>query len=234
MDGDPDFVQGEGVRAARAEDPDVRRQLERLRDLTLGVMISVQQEYGDLRGLEPSHLGDEEESGAVVLPVAVVEVARDHYEVHLLRNRETDQVLEGVAGRGTDPPRDVSLLPVKAAERAVQVDVGGVQETEARHVSYVTQINRTLYMKYDKFRRYHRRPLGGDAGRKSAQLPCGRSLAGGAVRGKGRAPFRSALAERCRPEAGVPSRPRASSPSAVRDSRPCGPRCRSEDRRSLS
>ena len=40
--------------------------------------------------------------------------------------------------------------------------------------------------------------------------------------------FRCAVAQRCRPELGIPNRLRAFPPSAVRGSRPSGPQCRSE------
>ena len=51
--------------------------------------------------------------------------------------------------------------------------------------------------------------------------PSPRSCSGGGMR------FRCAVAQRCRPELGIPNRLRAFPPSAVRGSRPSGPQCRS-------
>ena len=45
-----------------------------------------------------------------------------------------DKILERLPGSRADPLRDVSLLPVEPAQRAVEVDVGGVEEAETRHV----------------------------------------------------------------------------------------------------
>ncbi len=48
----------------------------------------------DARQLKAGHLLDDVESGAVVLPVAVVEVAGDDEEIDALFEAEADEVLQ--------------------------------------------------------------------------------------------------------------------------------------------
>lgn len=63
-------------------------------DLTLGVVIALDDGDADAAIIEPRHLMREEQSGVVVWPVAVVEVARNEYQVDLFPKGEIDHRLE--------------------------------------------------------------------------------------------------------------------------------------------
>src|SRR5262249_18789863 len=84
----------------------------------------------DARLTQPRHLRREEQSGVVVLPVAVVEVAGEQEEGGLLVAAEVDEVCErapaGAADRGDGRP----LVLLEAAHRAVEGYVGGLDEVE--------------------------------------------------------------------------------------------------------
>ena len=98
----------------------------------LGVVVAADQEDRDAGVAEPGHLLAEEEPGVVVVPVAVVEVADDQDERDLLLDRQPDEVLQRPPGR---PPALLDRRPLVAVEpplRAVEVDVGGVEELEHR------------------------------------------------------------------------------------------------------
>ena len=94
-------------------------------------MIAAHEETGPL---QPLHLLGEEQAGAVVLPVLIVEIAGDNDERHVLRDREINQ-------GGKRPPRAVphdlgrNLGPARQpCERAIEMDVGRVQEFHGQSV----------------------------------------------------------------------------------------------------
>ena len=99
-------------------------------DLALGVVVAVQQIDRDPGGIEPAHLRREIEAGRIVAPLPVIEIAGDDHEVDPLGNGLVDQPLEGLACRAANTLRRRVLLSRQAAQRAVQVDIGGVQETK--------------------------------------------------------------------------------------------------------
>src|SRR6266849_9548692 len=81
---------------------DVRRKDKAARNLTFGVMIAIEQEHRDLSLRETAHLPDEEQSGLVVAPVAVIEIARDDNKGDLLFDRLAYEIIERSAGRGAN------------------------------------------------------------------------------------------------------------------------------------
>ena len=80
----------------------VLRQGEFLGNHRCRVMISGDQVNRDLLGLQPDHLSPEEQAGAVVLPVAVIEVARNDHEIDRLVDSQIHEVLKGLAGSPTE------------------------------------------------------------------------------------------------------------------------------------
>ena len=71
-----------------------------LREPACGIVVASNDEDRDLRLPQFHHLLHEEEACAVVLPVAVVEVASKQDKGHVLVNREANEILER-APRGT-------------------------------------------------------------------------------------------------------------------------------------
>jgi hypothetical protein len=96
--------------------------------LAVGVVVAVEQEHRDARLTQPAHLPHEEEARVEVSPVAVVHVAGDDHEVHLLDYRQTDQVPKGIPrGRAQALGRRIRVGR-QAPEGAVQVQICGVDE----------------------------------------------------------------------------------------------------------
>ncbi len=130
MQGDVEMRQPEGLSLARRKHADIGRQCELAGDLAFGVVIAVKQEDGDLGLRQPAHLLHEEESGLVVAPIAVVEVAGDDDEIDLVLDRLTDEVLERGARGGANPFGCRALLPGQPLQGAVEMDVAGMDEAK--------------------------------------------------------------------------------------------------------
>ena len=62
-------------------------------------MIACDEVNGSPFALESNHLSAEKQAGAVVFPVAIVEVTGDDDEVHRLLNREAHQIFKGPSCR---------------------------------------------------------------------------------------------------------------------------------------
>ena len=69
----------------------------------LGIVIAADCDDRDAGALQVCQLRDKEVAGSPVLPVAVIQVAGEHDEVHLLRLGKLDQVDKGLAGRAANP-----------------------------------------------------------------------------------------------------------------------------------
>lgn len=114
---------------------DVARKFQRLRSPALGVVVPIEQEDGNLRSVQPAHLPNEEEPCAKVPPIPIVEIPGNDDEIHLLAERVLDEVLECLAWGGADSLRDIPLLSIQSPQRAIEMDIGSMQEPEIRHVS---------------------------------------------------------------------------------------------------
>jgi hypothetical protein len=122
-------VDAEGLGPAGVEDVDVGRKAQPARHLALGVVVAVEQIDRDAGLVQPAHLAHEEVAGVEVAPGAVVEVAGDDEEIDRQLDRLVHEVGEGV-------PRGVAqrlhrgvLVGGQPAQRTVEVDVGGVDES---------------------------------------------------------------------------------------------------------
>ena len=82
---------------------DIGRQGQLAGDLAFGIVIAVEQEDGNVGLRQPAHLLHEEESGLVVAPIAVIEIAGDDDEIDLVLDRLTDEAVERRARCGANP-----------------------------------------------------------------------------------------------------------------------------------
>jgi hypothetical protein len=124
----PQGLEPEGLGLARGKDMHVVGQFEPARHLALGIVVAVQQIDGDARLPQPPHLPDEEQPRVEVLPVAVVDIARDHHEIDLLVDGMGDERLKSVAGGGAQTLGWRVRVGGKPPQGAVEMEVGGVDE----------------------------------------------------------------------------------------------------------
>ena len=75
-------------------------------------------------------LGDKIKTGMVVFPVAVKQIARNQDNVDGLRHRQIDEIFERPSGGLANFGHGRSLVSFQTMQRAVQVDVGGMDELE--------------------------------------------------------------------------------------------------------
>ena len=61
-------------------------------------MIAVKQEDRNPGLREPAHLSNEKESGLIVAPIAVVEIASDNHEGDLIFDRLADEIVKAPRG----------------------------------------------------------------------------------------------------------------------------------------
>jgi hypothetical protein len=93
-------------------------------------VVAADEEELDPGARQPSGFAHEELARGVILPVAVVEVAGDDHERRFLGDRGLDEVGEGLARGGREQPRRLLAARPQAPQRAVQMDVGGMQESK--------------------------------------------------------------------------------------------------------
>jgi hypothetical protein len=123
-----EFRQPEGFRLAVAEHRHVVGQRQFLRHLAFGIVIAAEHECANAFLAQAPHLLTEEDAGVVVLPVAVVEVARDHEEGDFLFDRSIDELPQRLA-RGVAQLRGRRVrIGAQAVQRAVEVNVCRVDE----------------------------------------------------------------------------------------------------------
>jgi len=95
--------------------------------LALGIVVAVKQEdLVDASCYEPAHLPDKENPRLVVAPVSVIEIACDDDERGLLM--QSHKVFKRLAGCCTDTVSRAALLPSNAYQRAVEMNVCGVDK----------------------------------------------------------------------------------------------------------
>jgi hypothetical protein len=92
-------------------------------------VVAANEEAGPV---EAAHLVREEQAGAVVSPVRVIQVAGDDDERHIARDGEVHQVGKSPAGAVLDDVLWDAATAGQAGQRAVQVDIGGVEEFHDR------------------------------------------------------------------------------------------------------
>ena len=104
----------------------------------VGVVIAAQEVGRHAAIGEARQLPVEKEPDRGVPPVAVEDIPGDHGEGDLLLERARDEILEGVPARPGEAGGDVAVLLREPDERAAQMQVGGVKESEA-HRAMLTE-----------------------------------------------------------------------------------------------
>jgi hypothetical protein len=84
----------------------------------------------NLRACEAAHLPDEKESGLIVAPVAVVQIARDDDEGDLFLDGQIHQICECQARGRTNEFCRWSLLTGKPLQGTVEMNVAGMQKSK--------------------------------------------------------------------------------------------------------
>ena len=158
---------------------DIGRQRELAGDVGGGVVVAAHDQAGPG---EAAHLVREVQAGAEILPVVVIEVAGDDDEGHVLADGEVDDVGEGAAGAVARDVLRHAVAPRQPGERAVEMDVGGVQEAERCHVTPTRSAARPARPQ----RRADRRRAPPD--RRARRRRCGRDRAGRYARPASRSP----------------------------------------------
>ena len=110
--------------------PHVVGQLERLRHLVCGIVVAGYQIDGDTRLAEPLHLGDEEQPGVEILPIAVVQVARDQHEGDLFVHGQPHEILQRSPRRMTNLFGRRGFVAIDSSPRAVEMNIRGMNELQ--------------------------------------------------------------------------------------------------------
>jgi hypothetical protein len=91
-------------------------------------MVAIAQEDADVRAGKAAQLRREIQAGVEVRPVAVEDVAGDQHEIGRALDGEVDDVGEGAAGGVAHLFGGSAVVEFEAAQRAVEVNVGAVDE----------------------------------------------------------------------------------------------------------
>jgi hypothetical protein len=126
----------EAFRCPHRELVDVRRQPEMLGDPTFGVVVAADEHDRDVECAKSRQLRREKEPRRVVPPASIEDVARQEQECSFLFEAEIDEVLEGASRRAAHRRKRCSLVANQSAHRAVDVEVGGVNELHAAGLAY--------------------------------------------------------------------------------------------------
>jgi len=137
VDGDRQLGDLKGLSRAAGKDCDVRGQNQLARNHALRIVVTLHHEDADTRSVQSHHLLAEEKASVEILPVAVVDIAGEEDEGDFLLEGFVDQPLEGTAGCGAEARDRRAFIAVKAAQRAVDVEVGGVEESDQVIVSII-------------------------------------------------------------------------------------------------
>jgi hypothetical protein len=87
----------------------------------------------DTGQMEFAHRPDEIQPRAHVLPVAVEQVPGEDNEIHRFVDRPSHQSVERRSGRAPDFRFRQPLVAGQAVQRAIQMDVSGVEKSEVGH-----------------------------------------------------------------------------------------------------
>jgi hypothetical protein len=120
---------------AVGEDVGVGREVERTRHDAVGVVVPLHDEDADAGAFEAGQAQVEKDPGVVVAPVAVEDVAGQDHEGRLLVDGELHQALERAAAGDPDRRRGGAVVALEPTQRAVEVQIGRVDEGEAGHES---------------------------------------------------------------------------------------------------
>ena len=94
-------------------------------------MVAADGDHPDAGAGQPADLPHEKMPGAPVLPVPVEQVAGDDHEIQPLGEREIHRVAQREPRRRADALGRRLRIGLQPAQRAVQVQIGKMQEAEA-------------------------------------------------------------------------------------------------------
>jgi hypothetical protein len=101
------------------------------RQFALRVVVAADPQHLRADLTQARHLRREEQAGGVVAPLPVVEVPREQQHARVLVQAQLHQVLERAPGGSAHLGHGGALVAGKAAQGAVQVQIGRVDEREA-------------------------------------------------------------------------------------------------------
>src|SRR3546814_19735683 len=93
-------------------------------------MVAGEKEHRDFGPIQAAHGAGEIEAGAHVLPLTVEEVASDHDEIDIFVDGALYQIVESRAGGSSYVVLGQTFISRQAMERAVEMNVCGMQETK--------------------------------------------------------------------------------------------------------
>ena len=128
VQGDMLLVEAKRFGLVRGKDPHCLRQGERAGHPVCRVVIAVNHKDRDLGTIQFPHHAGKEQATADVLPIPIPEIAAKHQKVDLSANSLLDQFGEGLATGAAHLVQRGALIVRQAPKRAIQVQVGGVQE----------------------------------------------------------------------------------------------------------
>ena len=104
------------------------------------VVIAPDGDHPDTGAGQPADLPHQKMPGAPVLPVPVEQVAGDDHEIQPLGEREIHRVAQCQPRRRADALGRRLRIGLQPAQRAVQVQIGKMQEAEAAHEAIRRQV----------------------------------------------------------------------------------------------
>ena len=128
MDRDRQLIDANRLGGATGKDGDVRRQDQLPRDHALRIVVALDDEDTNTRAIQPHHLLAEKQARVEILPVAVVEVTGEEHEIDACAQGLVDESFEGASRRGAQTLNRRAVVTVQSAQRAVEVQIGGVEE----------------------------------------------------------------------------------------------------------
>ena len=130
VDRDAQLVEHDRFRFAVREHVDVVGQRQRAGHLVRGVVVAGDYEHANPGLAQLGHLGHEEQPGALVPPVAVVEVAGDEHERGRLVDSQLHQVFHRPPGGLANLLDRSPLVTFEPFQRTIEMNVGSVNELE--------------------------------------------------------------------------------------------------------
>ena len=123
MECDAEILELEGLGFPRGECLHVLGENETAGDLAFGIVVAVEQEDRNTGCCEPAHLPNKEKPRLVITPVPVIEITRDDDKGDPFLQSLADKVLKRHASRCPDTVSRTALLPSKAFQGAVEMNV---------------------------------------------------------------------------------------------------------------
>src|SRR5579875_2210549 len=132
MDGSSQLLDHHGLRPPGRKKPHIRI-FQPAGKPVFGIMIASNEDHPDASLPQPAHAADEEQASAVVTPLPIEDVSGDYDQPALLLDRERDEIVERLPRGIIETRRVILRLFGQAGERTVEMQIGGMEETETSH-----------------------------------------------------------------------------------------------------